>query len=246
MRRTLLAPLFSAGLLIGLMLPSAVLGAETAGAQPATEVVPAPVDEATIRLGCALVRTHHTGPAVKCHWSAVEADDLRGYKLWRARDVPGHGPRVLIAKVAAGERLRHLDRHVRRGHFYTYAVVAKATDGSTLAISPAVSVWIPARHDHLRMACGLATAHGENRGVACKWSGAKHPAAAGYVLWRKVDGGPRERIYRTGLDGRRSFLDTDVERGEKIRYGVSVVTEKGRHVGKGGPVVVWIPARHGG
>jgi hypothetical protein len=94
----------------------------------------------------------------------------------------------------------------------------------------------------IRLACELAT-HADQRGVVCKWSEADHPAAAGYVLYRSVDGGAREKIYRTGLDGRRGFFDTKIRPGQSIRYAVIVVNRAGERIGRGGPVVVRIPPR---
>ena len=104
----------------------------------------------------------------------------------------------------------------------------------------ALTVRIPPRHEEIRLACELGS-NGDVRGVACKWSEAGHPSAAGYVLWRSVDGGPRERIYRTGLDGRRGHFDAKVKPGQTIRYAVIVVNKAGEPVGRGGPVTVRIP-----
>ena len=112
-----------------------------------------------------------------------------------------------------------------------------STDRPAAGSAPAT---ISPVREHLRMACAFVWGE-DHRGVACKWSEAKHPKAAGYVLWRSVDGGPRERIYRTGLDGRRHFLDTDVKRGQTIHYAVIVVDKHGHRIGRGGPVEVRIP-----
>ncbi len=205
-----------------------------------------------IRLGCALVRPDaaaltdalavrpEIAPAIACRWTEVDADALRGYQLWRAVDAPGGGPRELIATIPAGDPLRFVDTPVARGHVYTYAVIALATDGSKLAVSNAVAVKVPPVADKLRLACEL-TSNGDVRGVACKWTEATHPAAAGYVLWRSVDGGPREAIYKTRLDGRLGFFDTKIKPGHSIRYAVVAVDAAGRIVGHGGPVAVRIP-----
>ena len=193
----------------------------------------------TMRLGCTRFVSDATGLAVGCRWSAVDVDPLRGYQLWRVVDAPG--TRRLIATVPAGEPLRFVDRDVSRGHRYTYVVLALATDGSTLGRGGPVVVRIPAPDDVLRMGCELARI-GDVRGVACKWSETDHPAAVRYVLYRSVDGGAREAIYRAGLDGRRSFLDREVKRGQSIRYSVVVFDKAGHVVGRGGPVVVRIPA----
>lgn len=213
-----------------------------------------PIDhpELHIRLGCALVTPDaasltdalvvrpDVAPAVTCRWTALDVDAVRSYQLWRAIDVPGGYPRDLIATVPVGDPLRHVDTRISRGHIYTYAVVAVAGDGSKLAVSNPVAVKVPPAADALSLACVL-TSNGDQRGVACKWSKATHPAAAGYQLWRSVDGGPREAIYKTGLDGRRGFFDTKIKPGQTIRYAVIVVDRAGRVVGHGGPVAVRIP-----
>ena len=205
-----------------------------------------------IKLGCALVRPDapaltdaltirpDIAPAIACRWTALEVDTLRGYQLWRAVDVPGGGPRELVATIPAGDPLRYVDTPVRRGHVYTYAVIGIAVDGSKLAVSNAVSVKVPPPAEALRMACELGS-NGDQRGIACKWARAIHPAAAGYILWRSVDGGPREVIYRTGLDGRLGFFDTKIRPGHTFRYVVVVVDRAGHAVGYGGPEVVTVP-----
>lgn len=228
--------------------------AKPAGAAPTER--PAAVERAKprIRLGCAAIRSTVTAvadplvaapdvaPAVACRWTRVPGDAVRAYQLWRAVDAPGGEPRRLIATVAADAKLTFIDRDVSRGHAYTYAVTALDRDGAKLALGGPVIVRIPPRHDALRLSCALTTLD-DDRGVGCKWSEARHPAAAGYVLWRSVDGGPREKVHRIGLDGRHGFFDTDVKPGQTIRYAVVVVDKAGRRIGHGGPDVVRIPPR---
>jgi hypothetical protein len=247
MRRTLLIPIASTAVLIAILLPATALGSSDridrstqTSAQVAADGL-AVTDAARIRLGCA-VKRYHAAPVVVCRWSGVESQKLRGYKLWRTVGAPGTHERRLIAKIPADARLRHVDARVRRGHVYTYVVVAVAKDGSKLAVGGPVVVRVPGRHHALRFVCAVGV-HGDDLGVGCKWSESKRPAAVGYVLWRSVDGGAREAIYRAGLDGPRHFFDTEVERGQTIRYAVIAVDKAGHRVGKGGPVVVRIPAR---
>ena len=61
------------------------------------------------------------------------------------------------------------------------------------------------------------------------------------MLFRSVDGAARQAIYRTPLNGRRSFLDTDVKAGQTVRYAVVALAADGRVVGIGGPDTVKIP-----
>jgi hypothetical protein len=224
-----------------------------------------------IRLACALVRVDGTAlgdalsstldlapwaadgpaPAVACHWSTDGLDRIRAFQLWRAVDAPGGRPRELIATIPSGNPLRYLDRGLSPGHAYTYVVVGLGVDGVAVAVSRPVTVVIPPRLERLRLACEVLpdpasvdvvrTAALDPRGVACKWSESQNPAAAGYVLWRSVDGGPREAIYRTGLDGMRSFVDTWIRPGHVIRYAVVVVNRHGGAIGLGGPVAVRVP-----
>jgi hypothetical protein len=179
-------------------------------------------------------------PAIKCRWSALDSPRVLVYQLWRIKDAADGGTRRLIARILSGDAPRFRDTRVKAGHTYTYRVVARAASGRRIAASRLVTVRIPLPDEVLRMACALGSA-GDQRGVVCNWSEAMHPRAAGYVLWRSVDGGAREKIYRTGLDGRRGFLDTKVRPGQSIRYAVVVVNRLGHKVGKGGPVVVNIP-----
>ncbi len=229
-------------------------GTPTDGAASPSAVDPIVRPVLKIRLGCELAGPAVAAssdplaslavraPAVACRWSAVNASRVRAYQLWRAVDVAGGGPRQLIATIPAGQPLRHIDLGVSRRHVYTYAVVAVGKDGSKLAVSEPAAVRIPPAPDGLRMACALASV-GDHHGVACKWSESRDPGAAGYVLWRSVDGGPREAIYKTGPDGRLAFLDANVKPGQTIRYAVIVLDKSGARLGMGGPVAVRIPVR---
>ena len=249
MRRKLLAPVIGALVLLGSMLPATALGV-TAGQSPVVDT--ASVDHLLprIRLGCVLIQPDATpttdsvvpdvAPAITCRWSAVDSPRVFVYQLWRIRDAADGGSRRLIARVRPGDALRYRDVRVKAGHTYTYKVVARAASGRKIAASRLVTVRIPRPDEVLRMACAPATV-GDRQGVVCKWSEATHPRAARYVLWRSVDGGAREKVFRTGLDGRRWHFDTDVEAGQTIRYAVVVKSRAGHRVGLGGPVVVEIP-----
>ena len=257
MRRTYLAPIIGAIVLLGSMLPATALASVSspdglAGQSAVVDVSPLDQLASRIRLRCALVQPDATpvtdsaalvsaSPAIKCRWSPVDSPRVRVYQLWRIRDAADGGTRRLMARIRVGEPLNYTDTRVAVRHSYTYKVVARAASGRKIAVSRRVTVRIPVPDDVLRLACALDAA-GDQPSVVCKWSEASHPRAARYVLWRSVDGAARERIYRTGLDGRRSFVDTDVKPGQSIRYVVVVKTRAGRTVGKGGPVVVQIPA----
>ena len=235
MRRTRLASILATALFATFLVAAPVLGAapRTATAAPSAEPL------AEIRLGCALVIPvpRDARPAVVCRWAGPDGTDVRAYRLWRSVD---GGPRELIARVAAGEPQRHADRRIERGHVYTYRVVGLGADGTRVAISNPDSVRVGRPVEDLRFRCAIVLDDGL-QGVACRWSEATRPAAVRYVLYRSVDGAPREKIYRTGLAGRRGVLDTDVKRGQVIRYAVVALAADGRVVSLGGPVRVVLP-----
>ncbi len=257
MRRASLAPIIGAIVLLGSMLPATALASVgspngLAGQSAVVDVDPVDQLASRIRLRCALVQpdavpTTDAGAIVPaaavigCHWSVVDSPRVRVYQLWRIRDAADGGARRLMARIRAGEPLDYTDTRVATRHTYTYKVVARAANGRKIAVSNRVTVRVPVPDEVLRLACALDGV-GDQASVECKWSKTSHPRAARYVLWRSVDGGAREKIYRTGLDGRRSFVDTDVKPGQSIRYAVTVRTRAGHTVGKGGPVVVEIPA----
>ena len=236
MHRTRLASVLATALFATFLVAAPALGAAPRAATAAT---PAAEPLAEIRLGCALVIPvpRDARPAVVCRWAGPEGVDVRAYRLWRSVD---GGPRELIARVAADEPLRHADRRIERGHAYGYRVVGIGADGSRVAISNLETVKVGRPVEELRFRCAIVLDDGL-KGVACRWSEATRPAAVRYVLFRSVDGGPREKIYRTGLDGRRGFLDTDVKRGQVVRYAVVALAADGRVVSLGGPVRVVLP-----
>jgi len=229
-----LARLFGAAVLAMLMvLPAS--GIATA-AEPTTATLPA------IKLGCALVNPNPLGEtfpnrAIVCRWVAPEGVNVAKYRLWRRVD---DGPRRLLAVKRADAPLRYADFAIRTGHAYHYRVVGVGADGARVAISSAATVRVFRGPEVLRFNC-FVLIDSDRRGAMCNWSDANRPAAARYVLWRSVDGGPRQAIYRVGEDGRRSFLDQDVKAGQVIRYAVVALNANGRIVGYGGPDRVVIP-----
>jgi hypothetical protein len=227
MRRSRFAALFAATVVALLLLPSAVLAAT-----PSTSTTPG------ISLSCALVTPvpFSAQRRIVCRWTAVEGS-VRAYRVWRRVDL---GPRQLIARVTPDHPLRHADFDIHTGHLYSYRVVAIGQDGSRVGTSRLVSVHVGRAAQVLRFDCAYLI-DGATRGVGCHWGASTRPAAVRYVLFRSVDGAPRERIYRTPLNGRRSFLDTDVKAGQNVRYAVVALAADGRIVGIGGPDAVKIP-----
>jgi hypothetical protein len=227
MRRSRLVTLFAGALLAVLLLPSATLAA-----------TPAPATTPAITLGCSFVVQvpREIRPAIVCHWSAF-VGPVRAYRLWRRVDM---GPSQLVATVTPDQPLRHADRDLRPTHLYSYRVVAIGQDGSRLGTSLLVSVRVPFAPQVLPFNCFFMI-DGATQGVSCHWGASTRPAAVRYVLFRSVDGAARQAIYRTPLNGRRSFIDTDVKAGQTVRYAVVALAVNGRVVGIGGPDAVKIP-----
>jgi hypothetical protein len=243
MRRSRLVQLVGMSLLTAaLLVPTSAMASSTQPARGAVEAqVIAPI-LAEIKLGCDLTLLNPLGPArthraIVCKWAAPTGVDVAKYRIWRSVD---GGVRKLVATITPPNLLRYADHFVYAYHTYTYTVVGLAADGTRVAISPRVKVFVGRPLEILGMRCSM-TAIGDTDGVYCRWAAATRPAAARYVLLRSVNGGPREAIYRTSISGIRSFVDKDVASGQTIRYAVLAVSSTGRIVSRGGPIVVVVP-----
>lgn len=231
MRRTRLSSLLGGALLVLLMLPQAALAA------PATTTA-----LAAIELDCALVVPNPLSSiapdrAIVCKWRAPEGVTVTAYRLWRSVD---DGPRRLLATIPGDGTLRFADFAIRTGHAYHYVVAGIGEDGARVARSRVETVRVPRAPQVLAFNCVVVIDAGETF-ARCRWSDTTRPAAVRYVLWRSVDGGPREAIYRVGEDGRRRYDDHDVKPGQTIRYAVVAFDASRRIVAYGGPDQVVIP-----
>jgi hypothetical protein len=234
MRRSRLLTLLGGSLLAALLVPSAALAATPAATTQTADP--------TIRLRCALVIPAGSPgrERVGCGWTALTGVDVRAYRVWKTVDAGLGRPRHLIARVTPDEPLRIVDHHIRRGHTYTYRVVAIGTDGSRVGFSNAEWLRVGWRAERIGLNCAFVI-DAARQGVACRWAKADRPGAARFVLVRSVDGGPREPIYRTADDGRRSYFDTDVAAGQSIRYKVFALAVDGRIVGVSRADTVLVP-----
>jgi len=234
MRRPRLARLVGAALLAAVLLPQTAFAASAA---PATTAAPP-----EIRLACALVVPNPLSPAspnraIVCKWTPTANASVSAYRLWRSVDA---GSRALIATVPTGSPLRHADRNIRTGHTYHYFVAAVNAGGTRVARSNVASVYVGRAPETLAFNC-VVVIDGAKVWAACHWSATSRAAAVRYVLWRSVDGGAPQAVYRTGIHGHRSFADHDVKAGQKIRYAVVALDKYGRIVAYGSPDVVQIP-----
>jgi hypothetical protein len=229
MRRSRLTALLGGALMAAVLVPSVALAA------PAPTAVTTPAIDLTCRLNLAVMT--EAKPHVVCTWNALAGGDVGVYRVWRSVDAR---PRVLVGRVTPDQALRFVDRSITGGHAYHYRVVAVGKDGARLAISDRATVRYGRAPEALRFNCAYVI-DGAVSGARCNWAASTRPAAVRYVLFRSVDMAAREVVYRTPLNGRRAFLDTDVAAGQSIRYAVVALAADGRIVGIGGPDTVVIP-----
>lgn len=233
MRRTRLVRLAGAAILAMLLvLPTSGIATATTPSTP----LPA------IKLGCALVVPNPLQPifpnrAITCRFEPPAGVAIKAFRVWKAVDA---GPRHLLKVIPADAKHAFSDFVIRTGHTYRYFVAGIGAEGTRVAKSNIVSVHVGRPAEILRFNCAILI-DANRHGALCRWSDALRPVAARYVLFRSVDGGPRQAIYRVGEDGRRSFLDQDVKPGQVIRYAVVALNANGRVVGFGGPDRVVIP-----
>ncbi len=147
MRRSRLLTLLGGSLIAAFLLPSLALAGTPAATTPAADP--------TIKLRCALVIPAGS-PArerVGCGWTALTGVDVKVYRVWKTVDAGLGRPRHLIARVAPDEPLRIVDHHIRRGHTYTYRVVAIGTDGARVGISNAEWLRVGWRAEKIGLNC---------------------------------------------------------------------------------------------
>lgn len=196
-------------------------------------------DPERLRLRCAGVAGEGaSGAGIACGWTASSSPRFVGYRLLR-----GDGDtRAVVLRTDDRRHTRHLDRDVEPGVEYRYAVQALGPGGVVIGQSEPVVVRLPERpREQITLACERATTGGQ-RGIACRWWEATRDDAVGYVLVRSIDGGPRERIFRTPVDGPNRYVDAPLRPGHRYTYAVLVLDADGQVIGEGGPVTVGWPA----
>ena len=222
--------ILAAALLAALLLPQAALAAEPSTPLPA------------IKLSCALVVPNPLSAiapnrAIVCKWRAPDGATVAKYRLWRTVD---GGARQLVVVKAADARLRHADFNIRTGHTYRYLVTGVDSVGTRLRRARSTRSTWGGPHRRCASTASWRSTRGSTSAV-CRWSDTTRASAVRYVLYRSVDGGPAQAIYRVGEDGRRAFRDRDVKPGQAIRYAVVAVNASGRIVAYGGPDRVVLP-----
>jgi hypothetical protein len=240
MRRSRLVTILGGVLMAALLLPAAASASPSGAATPTVTTAPAVAVAPAIKLGCTLSIPAPTSirPRITCRWSALEGAAVAEYRVWRRVD---GGTSRLIARVAPTAPLRNADFAIRPGHTYTYVIVARAADGTRLGVSQRVGVRVGRTPEALRFNCFYKVDAAVD-GVFCRWSASNRAPVVKYVLYRSVNGAAREAVYRSSLNGRRSFLDTDVASGQRIRYAVVAISAAtGRVVGLSRVDTVLVP-----
>ena len=235
MRRPRLTRLLGAAMLVAVLLPQSTFAATPS----ASTVVVAPP---AIKLACALVVPNPLDAiapnrAIVCRWTAPTGVDVSAYRLWRSVNA---GPRHLIATVAPTSALRHADRNIRTGTTYHYFVAAIGKAGTRVARSNVASVHVVIPAQAIAFNC-VVVIDNTTTHARCNWAATTRSTAVRYVLWRSVNGGPRQVVYRTGITGHRYFTDANVKPGQVIRYAVVALDKAGRIVAFGGRDTVHIP-----
>ena len=215
---------------------AAALGAAVAVADIAPDrPVDPPVRFEELRLRCAAAATD-AGRGVGCQWSQSAHPRFAGYRLVRSDGEH----REVVFRTHEVEVVRHLDTTVTPGVRYRYAVEVLDAHGRVIGRAGPVTAGVPEPEPQdLRFGCERAS-DGDVRGITCRWVGAEG-AVRGYVLYRSVDGGAREAIYRTGPDGRLGHVDGPLRPGHRYTYAVVALDGAGEVVGIGGPVTIGIP-----
>ena len=202
----------------------------TAGEEPEPELE-------QLRLHCEGVISEDHRPGIICRWTTSKAPRFAAYHLIR-----GDGEhREVVFRSDERDHAFFLDDKVEPGVEYHYLVQVLGPNGGVIGLSNPSAAKVPERpREHLELACERAALEG-HRGVACRWSEATRDDASGYVLVRSIDGGPRERIFRTGIEGPNRHFDSPLRPGHRYTYAVLVLDADGHVIGEGGPVTVGWP-----
>jgi hypothetical protein len=203
----------------------------------------------TVKLGCRGHVEEGIG-AVGCHWRSIDDRAVASWQLWNLQVRPIAGVRNLVAELGADAH-GYRDTNVEVPAAYVYAVLALDADGEIIGRSRVVEAVLHERDrriEPLHLGCDGhrtetdraeldAAAPDLAVWVTCEWRPATSDAAAGYVVWRSVDGGERTAIARTGLD-QTAIRDDDVAPGHRYRYVVQAVDGDGNLVGQSRPATI--------
>ena len=181
------------------------------------------------------------GPVVGCRWSSPSAVPAAGVRLIRFD--PAVDPyRTVVLRTDDVSVTEYLDRDVRVGHRYGYAVQVVGVGGRLVGRSRAEWVGVPVVDedvDLLRLGC---TPGSSGATIECEWSRPVSPPASVVSLWRSVDDGPRALVGQFRPSGPNSYRDTVPSGARQVTYAVVVTSASDDSVARSRPAIVRIPA----
>jgi hypothetical protein len=189
----------------------------------------------TLRLACHGRMADNGRAGVACEWSKTTSRAAAGYALVRTDGdtrTTVFTTRDLATTVA-------VDTNIRIGVTYGYSVLVLDENGRTIGRGGPVRAGVKAPDpdpeiEVLTMHCEAAD---HVLAARCEWRTATSRAAVGYQLWRIVNRGEREQVWRGGLDhtAARDVLPDDTI---VVRYAVLAVDKNGDVVGQSRPVAL--------
>jgi hypothetical protein len=195
---------------------------------------PQPAKE-ELRLRCAGRSTDNGRSAVACNWTRTERRDAAGYSLVRTNgDV-----RTVVFATRDLSQTRAIDTEIRLDVKYTYLVQVHNEAGRTIGSGGPVSAGVRSpqhKKEVLQIECAQLE---PSAAVKCAWRPATHPDAVGYQLWRVVDRGQREGIWRGDLTTTAHTSRVPMN-AQVARYAVLSVDKSGTIVGQSRPFTVRI------
>ncbi|MBN2319657.1 MAG: hypothetical protein JXR49_11295 [Acidobacteria bacterium] len=141
-------------------------------------------------------------------WQPVEADDLRGYNVYRALATDGPFDRIWPGEgAAARNRLSHLDDSINEGDIYWYYVTAEDTSGNESLPSDKVQLFRPDVTPPAAPQLVEAVANQDGDGIVLHWVENDEADLAGYLVQRttRISG----RGSETEVEDRFFLLNSD-------------------------------------
>lgn len=226
--------------LAGVLAAPAAAGAQTDRAPdraPVRQAEPKPIPE-ELRLHCNGRSTDEGRAAVVCEWTPSQRRNAAGYALVRTNG----DQREVVFSTRSLTETRAIDADIRVGVRYTYVVLVKDANGRTIGSGGPVTAGVEKPADDLEVLHMACAQRADLAVVGCEWRPTASEAAVGYQLWRIVDRGERELIWRGGLDtiSHVSRVPADAT---VARYAVLAVDKDGKTVGQSRPQTVHLRHR---
>lgn len=186
-----------------------------------------------LRLSCNGRMTDNGRAGVACTWSATTQRAAAGYRLVRTDG----DRRTTVFRTDDLTRTSAIDSNIRLGVTYGYSILVVNERGETIGRGGPVRAGVDAPAPELEVLTLRCEAADERVAARCTWRPATSETAVGYQLWRIVNRGERELVWRGGLDQTSVFDDLPSDTAV-VRYAVLAVDEKGDIVGRSRPVTL--------